>query len=57
MFWPGSEYMIRRLLIVAAMATLAHTADATVTRYEEVKNWPTLPVGVALGETAEFTIF
>jgi len=48
--------MMRTFLIVIAMGALAHAADATVTRYEEVKNWPILPAGVALGETAGVAI-
>jgi peptidylamidoglycolate lyase len=34
------------------LLTLTALAGQAVTRYEEVKNWPTLPPGVQLGETA-----
>jgi peptidylamidoglycolate lyase len=52
--------MIRRVVGLVmgfiAIAMLAHAADSTATRYEEVKNWPTLPAGVVLGETAGVAI-
>jgi len=42
------------VLIVALLASGRRTVDAaaTVTRYEEVKDWPSLPPGVQLGEAA-----
>ena len=35
---------------------LGTAAAATITRYEEVKNWPSLPANVQLGETAGVAI-
>src|SRR5260221_5066460 len=52
---------LRAVLVVAGFALIVTlfssgrrdaVAAATVTRYEEVKNWPSLPPGVQLGETA-----
>ena len=42
---------------LAGLALLMVTATAaTVTRYEEVKNWPSLPSNIQLGETAGVAI-
>lgn len=40
-----------RAFVLAASLTLPVSA-ATITQYEEVKNWPSLPAGMQLGETA-----
>src|SRR5271166_4179249 len=46
---------LRAVLVVAGLV-LIPAAAATVTRYEEVKDWPNLPPGVQLGETAGVAI-
>lgn len=40
------------LIAVAVMLTLSATPKASITKYEEVKDWPRLPAGVEMGEAA-----
>jgi len=47
--------ILARFMLIAALLAGADqdfAAAATVTRYKEVKDWPSLPPGVQLGETA-----
>jgi peptidylamidoglycolate lyase len=50
--WRAAPLVASLALIVILLAGRRDAHAASITRYEEVKNWPSLPPSVQLGETA-----